>query len=166
MNIIIPMAGNSSRFYGAGYHQPKALLPVGNKTMIEHVINMFDPNSCRYHIVVNSQQLEDYPELINYLKQLATSVEVVVIEKHDFGPVYSALQVKGIRDTEEIIVSYCDFIVQWNYPLFLRHAYGKDGCVASFKGFHPASFGDTYYAYMKVEDDQMIELREKEIIYK
>ena len=161
MNIIIPMAGNSSRFDAAGYIGPKALLPVGDCKMIEHVINMFDPNTCKYHIVVNFQQLEDYPELINYLNQLATSVEVVVIEKHDLGPVYSALQVKGIRNTEEIIVSYCDFIVQWNYPLFLRQVYGEDGCVVSFKGFHPASFGDTYYAYMKVENNQMKELREK-----
>jgi dTDP-glucose pyrophosphorylase len=161
MNIIIPMAGNSSRFYDAGYNQPKALLTVGNRKMIEHVINMFDPNICRYHIVINSEQLEDYPDLINYLKKLATSVEVVVIEKHDLGPVYSALQVKGIEDSEEMIVSYCDFIVHWNYPLFLRHVYGKDGCIVSFKGFHPASFGNTYYAYMKVEDNQMIELREK-----
>ena len=35
MNIIIPMAGNSSRFYSAGYSEPKALLPVGGTKMIE-----------------------------------------------------------------------------------------------------------------------------------
>jgi NDP-sugar pyrophosphorylase family protein len=161
MNVIIPMAGSSSRFFEAGYNFTKALLPVGNRKMIEHVVNMFDPNKCRYHIVINYQQLEDYPNLINYLKKIATSVEVVVIEKHDLGPVYSALQVTGIKDHEEIIVSYCDFFVHWNYPLFLRQVYGKDGCVVSFKGFHPASFGNTFYAYMKVKDSQMLELREK-----
>jgi NDP-sugar pyrophosphorylase family protein len=161
MNVIIPMAGSSSRFFEAGYKVTKALLPVGNRKMIEHVVNMFDPNKCRYHIVINSQQLEDHPNLINYLKKIATNIEVVVIEKHDLGPVYSALQVKGIKDNEETIVSYCDFIVHWNYPLFLRKVYGKDGCVVSFKGFHPASFGSTFYAYMKVKDSQMLELREK-----
>ena len=161
MNIIIPMAGNSSRFYAAGYNEPKALLPVGDSKMIEHVVNMFDPNICKYHIVVNFEQLAAYPNLKFFLKQLATNVQIIVIEKHDLGPVYSALQVKGIRSDEEIIVSYCDFFVQWNYPLFLRQIYGQDGCVVSFKGFHPASFGDTLYAYMKVENNQMLELREK-----
>lgn len=161
MNIIITMAGKSSRFYDSGYNQPKALLPVGNKKMIEHVINMFDPNTCKYHIVINSKQLEFYPDLIKYLNQLATNMKVIVIEEHDLGPVHSVLQVTDIKDNEEIIVSYCDFTVHWNYPLFLRHVYGKDGCVVSFKGFHPASFGDTYYAYMKVKEDQMIELQEK-----
>ena len=139
MNIIIPMAGNSSRFYAAGYIEPKALLPVGDNKMIEHVINMFDPNICNYHIVVNSEQIAAYPNLIKFLKQLATNVQVIVIEKHDLGPVYSALQVQGIKSDEEIIVSYCDFFVQWNYPLFLRQVYGQDGCVVSFRGFHPAS---------------------------
>jgi NDP-sugar pyrophosphorylase family protein len=161
MNVIIPMAGSSSRFFEAGYKVSKALLPVGNRKMIEHVVNMFDPNKCKYHIVINTQQLDDHPNLINDLKKIATNIEVVVIEKHDLGPVYSALQVKGIEDNEETIVSYCDFIVHWNYPLFLRQVYGKDGCVVSFKGFHPASFGTTFYAYMKVKDNQMLELREK-----
>ena len=155
------MAGNSSRFYNAGYDLPKALLPVGRKKMIEHVINMFDPNTCSYHIVINKKQLENYPDLTNYLKKLAVNIEVVVIEKHDFGPVFSALKVKNINDNEEVIVSYCDFFVQWNYQLFLRHVYGKDGCVVSFKGLHPASFGNTFYAYMRVENNKMKELREK-----
>ena len=44
MNVIIPMAGSSSRFFEAGYKVSKALLPVGNRKMIEHVVNMFDPN--------------------------------------------------------------------------------------------------------------------------
>ena len=161
MNIIIPMAGSSSRFYAAGYIEPKALLPVGDKKMIEHVINMFDPNTCKYYIVVNSEQVAAYPDLKKTLKKLAISVQIIVIEKHSLGPVYSALQVKGISSDEEIIVSYCDFFVQWDYSLFLRQVYGQDGCVVSFKGFHPASFGDTHYAYMKVKNNQMVELREK-----
>ena len=65
------MAGNSSRFHAAGYIEPKALLPVGDCKMIEHVINMFDPNICKYHIVVNSEQLAAYPNLKKILKELA-----------------------------------------------------------------------------------------------
>ena len=39
---------------------------------------------------------------------------------------------------------------------------GYDGGIPSFKGFHPASFGDTLYAYMRVNsNDEMLELREK-----
>ena len=83
------------------------------------------------------------------------------MDDHELGPVYSALQVNNIDCDEEIIISYCDFIVEWNYSLFLRHIQENDGALVSFKGFHPASFGDTYYAYMKVDGDRMLELREK-----
>jgi molybdopterin-guanine dinucleotide biosynthesis protein A len=59
VNIIIPMAGHSRRFIESGYQGPKALLPVGEQNMISHVVNMFDTTACKYHIVINSQQLED-----------------------------------------------------------------------------------------------------------
>ena len=47
-HVAIPMAGHSRRFKEAGYDKPKALLPVGDKLMIEHVIDMFDPNNASF----------------------------------------------------------------------------------------------------------------------
>lgn len=162
MNIVITMAGHSRRFNEAGYAGPKGLLTVGNKPMIEHVINMFDLDSCKYFIVVNNQQVEHTPGLEDYLSNLAPRVQIIVVDSHELGPVYSSLQIEGIEDDDEVIVTYCDFIVEWNYPLFLRHIRGSDGAVVSFRGFHPASFGDTYYAYLRVdEQNHMLELREK-----
>ena len=162
VNVIIPMAGHSRRFNKAGYSGPKALLPVGKYKMIEHVVNMFDPTFCKYHIVVNHNQLEADSGLVKYLKGLALNVEVVLIDSHELGPIYSVLQVKNINEKEEVIISYCDFFEEWDYSSFMRTAQGSDGCVASFKGFHPASFGSTYYAYMRVKNGNMLELREKQ----
>jgi len=39
MNIIIPLGGKGERFLKEGYSQPKALIPVFDKTMIETVID-------------------------------------------------------------------------------------------------------------------------------
>lgn len=161
VNVIIPMSGKSRRFSESGYVGPKALLNVGNNRMIEHVVNMFDPTLCKYHIIINKDQLEANSNLPSYLNQLALNVEVIVIDSHELGPVHSILQVKNINDDEDIIISYCDFIVEWNYLSFLRNAQGNDGCIVSFKGFHPASLGSTYYAYMRVKDGNMLQLREK-----
>ena len=163
INVIIPMAGHSRRFLEAGYTKPKALLPVGNSTMIERVVNMFDPTLCKYFIVINSKQLDNHHNLIGELKGLALNVEVVVIDSHEIGPVHSILQAKDrINKKEKVVVSYCDFFVEWNYQSFLKSAEGNDGCIVSFKGFHPASFGSTYYAYMRVESEYLVELREKQ----
>ena len=162
INVIIPMAGHSLRFHKAGYLGPKALLPVGEYKMIEHVVNMFDPMFCQYYIIINHDQLEANSNLIIDLEKLALNVEIVVIESHKIGPVYSVLKVKNINEKDEVIVSYCDFFVEWDYLAFLRQAQGSDGCVVSFKGFHPASFGSTLYAYMRVKGGKMQELREKQ----
>ena len=39
MKIIIPMSGIGKRFVEAGYEDPKPLIQVENKTIIEHVMN-------------------------------------------------------------------------------------------------------------------------------
>ena len=44
LNIVIPMAGKGSRFVKEGYKDPKPLIPVGTKRMIELVINNLMPS--------------------------------------------------------------------------------------------------------------------------
>jgi hypothetical protein len=39
--IVIPMAGLSSRFTAAGYHEPKFMLPVRGKTVFDHAVGSF-----------------------------------------------------------------------------------------------------------------------------
>ncbi|EHA1080953.1 TPA: glycosyltransferase family 2 protein [Photobacterium damselae] len=40
--IVIPMAGLSSRFYKAGYTQPKYMLQAHGKTLFDHALNSFE----------------------------------------------------------------------------------------------------------------------------
>lgn len=161
MHVIITMAGHSRRFQAAGYRKPKALLPCGDQTMIEHVIDMFDQDRDTFHVVLNEQQAAEVPHLVGWLRTLAGNVRPVVVPCHDIGPIYSALQVPGINDEDEVLLTYCDFYVDWDYNRFRRHIHGADGAIVSFRGFQPASFGNTFYAYMRVAGDRMLELREK-----
>ena len=39
INILIPMAGLGSRFSTAGYENPKPLISIYGKPMIEHAVN-------------------------------------------------------------------------------------------------------------------------------
>lgn len=41
MKIVIPMSGRGSRFLQADYTDPKPLINIDGKPMIEHVVNMF-----------------------------------------------------------------------------------------------------------------------------
>jgi NDP-sugar pyrophosphorylase family protein len=161
MNIVITLAGHSRRFLQAGYEIPKFLIDIDGVPMIQHVVSMFDALD-NFYFVVNREQIEAFPFIPAVLTSLAKKTKITIIEPHELGPVWSALQVTDIPANDEMIVSYCDFYVTWDYKQFKRQIYGYDGAVPAFRGFHPASFGNTYYAYMRVNDQQeMLELREK-----
>ena len=43
LNIVIPMAGAGSRFADAGYKDPKPLIPIHGRPMIQVVIENLTP---------------------------------------------------------------------------------------------------------------------------
>ncbi len=161
MKILIPLAGHSRRFQAAGFDEPKAFLRVGDRTMIEQVVGMFDARD-EYYFIVNSDQAREFPEAVALLSRLAVNTHTIVIPSHEKGPVYSCLQVPGIAADEPVIVNYCDFKMDWDYRQFLKDCQGTDGCLAVFRGFHPASLGATFFAYLQCEGNQMLRLREKQ----
>lgn len=44
MKIIIPMAGMGNRFLDQKYKEPKPLIYVNKKRIIEYILEMFDKN--------------------------------------------------------------------------------------------------------------------------
>lgn len=164
MNVIITLAGHSRRFVAAGYAVSKAFIPINGRPMIAHVVEMFDPSD-RFFFVVNSQQVKDYPACEEVLHSLAAQAHVVIVEPHELGPTYSALQVASYLEPfadEPVVISYCDFYVEWNYKQFLKDMLPYDAGMPAFRGFHPASYGHTYYAYLKTRPDGTMEsLQEK-----
>jgi|TARA_B100001964_G_C14146230_1_gene559828 NDP-sugar pyrophosphorylase family protein len=160
MNVLITLAGQSKRFYSAGYKKPKFLLSIGNSTIISEVIKKFDDDDT-FHFVLTEEQIAENNNLVNYIKSLRKNVHINVIKSHNLGPVYSALQVKSINNDSSIIISYCDFLIDWDYKKFKREIYGYDGAIVSFRGFHPSSFTGTLYCYLKIKNRLVTELREK-----
>jgi NDP-sugar pyrophosphorylase family protein len=162
INVIIPLSGHSRRFRKEGYLKPKALLPVGKKPMIEHVVDMFDNKICSFHFVINNEQADQNPDLEEYLVKLVPNATVTIIKPHDLGPVFSLKHLNKLDSNAPIIISYCDFVVEWNFRRFINSVTNFDGAIPAFKGFHPASFGDTFFAYMSTDfENNLLELREK-----
>ena len=58
MNVLITLAGQSKRFYNAGYNKPKFLLPIGNSTVISEVVKKFDDNDT-FHFVLTEEQVTE-----------------------------------------------------------------------------------------------------------
>ena len=61
MHIVIPMSGIGKRFIDAGYKDPKPLIMVDGKPIIEHVCNLF-PGEEKFTFICNSKHLAETNE--------------------------------------------------------------------------------------------------------
>ncbi|MBU6452166.1 MAG: NTP transferase domain-containing protein [Cyanobacteria bacterium REEB67] len=162
MHVIIPLSGKGERFVNAGYEQPKPLIIVDGKPMIEHVVSMFDAND-RFTFICNQEHAQN-SDLLSELKRIAPAASIVVIPSHKYGPVFAVQQCFDcIDDQKEVIVNYCDFYSYWDYPDFLEqcHSRGAAGAIAAYRGFHPHMLGSDNYAFIKEKDQWLIAIQEK-----
>lgn len=164
MQIIIPMSGTGDRFLRAGYREPKPLIEVDGKPIIEHVVSLF-PGEHDFIFICNARHLGE-TSMRSVLQRIAPGCRIVEMESRKLGPVYAVLQAKEfIKDSEPSIVNYCDFSAKWDYGHFKRtmERLGCDGCITAYRGFHPHTLGSTYYAYMRTDEkNRMLQIREKE----
>jgi len=162
VQVVIPMSGAGSRFARAGYCDPKPLIPVDGRPMIEHVIRMF-PGVADFIFVCSRVHLETTP-LESVLRRSAPASRIVPIEPHKLGPVYATLQAESLIDpSEPVIVNYCDFAVGWDFADF-RHTmeqFRPAGALTAYRGFHPHTLGPNLYAYMRHRNNRLLEIREK-----
>lgn len=130
--------------------------------MIHWVCEMFGPDD--EFVFIIQEEHNANPSYRQILEAAVAKSTIIGIKPHNLGPIPTSLAAEGVvADDEPVIFSYCDLFQHWNYRHFLWRVADYDGGIAVFKGFHPASFGDTYYAYLRINDkNEMLELREKQ----
>lgn len=107
--VVIPLAGNASRFFDAGYTQFKFLLPLGDKTIIERIVS-YIPEKTRILFILRRDH-----EILPVVKELFANrinIECVEVEKTrgQLETVMSGLSKVKIDNTEQIIVYNGDTI--------------------------------------------------------
>jgi bifunctional N-acetylglucosamine-1-phosphate-uridyltransferase/glucosamine-1-phosphate-acetyltransferase GlmU-like protein len=151
VQIIIPMSGLGQRFIDAGYKDPKPLINVDGKPIIEHVVNLF-PGETYVTFICNDTHLQgtNMQQILENICPTSKIFEVPVEGRE--GPVQAvSLVFDNINDDNEVIVSYCDYGTYWDYQEFLRDTRirNADGAVACYRGFHPHMLGTDNYAFLK-----------------
>jgi NDP-sugar pyrophosphorylase family protein len=167
MQIIIPMTGDGQRFRAAGYDSLKPLIKVHGVPMIEWVTRLFPGDQHRLMFVCRKDHLDTIPSLRQELVRIAPQGRILSIDDWSKrGPVADILRVeKDIADDEPVIVSYCDYFMEWDYPAFRQAVArnGYDGAVPCYSGFHPHLLRrQNLYASCRVDShDLLLEIREK-----
>lgn len=162
IQLIIPMSGIGKRFLDAGYIDPKPLIQVDGKPMIEHVLNLF-PKITDVIFICNKTHLRE-TEMEDILRKKSPNCKILEVEDNlKKGPVYAVAEVfDEIDDNKEIIFSYCDYNSVWDFNQFLLNRKNFDGLIPCYKGFHPHMLNSDNYAFCKINGEYVEEIKEKQ----
>ena len=164
MQIVIPMSGFGERFKIAGYTVPKPLIKVEEKTIIQHVVEMF-PNESDFTFICNTDHLkQENFSMRDTLKMIAPKGRIVSIEPHKLGPIHAVLQAIDFLDSSKpTIVNYADFTCDWSYADFSSfiNKSDYDGVIPCYRGFHPHTIWSNYYAYVPEDNLRALDIQEK-----
>lgn len=161
IHLLIPMSGQGTRFKTAGYAEPKPLISVSGVPIITRLLQNFPESWPAHFVIAENHRASGLPEV---LKANRPQGEIRSIAPHSRGPSFAILEgLKGIPDSDAVFVSYCDYSMVWDYAQFERLVRDSscDACVVSYRGFHPHYLSPTTYAYSRVVDERVVEVREK-----
>jgi NDP-sugar pyrophosphorylase family protein len=163
MKIIIPMSGVGKRFVDVGYSDVKPLIKVNGKPIIEHVINMF-PGNHDFIFICNRDHLVT-TNMEQILRILVPEAIIIPIDSHDKGSVHAtSFAHPYISDTDEVLVSYCDYAMDFDFERMNKevHLKGYDGAVPAYTGFHPHLLHKKLYGGILVDKNgDMFDYKEK-----
>jgi len=162
LQLIIPMSGIGKRFIEAGYTDPKPLIYVDGKPIIERVVNLF-PNVTDITFICNEKHLKE-TNMRDILTKITPNCKILGIPLGiGKGPVHAVSQIFDyIQDDKEIIISYCDYGTVWDFKKFLEETKNWDAMIPCYTGFHPHMLGSDNYAFCKEENKKLNQIKEKE----
>ena len=163
-NVVIPMAGEGSRFSKVGYTFPKPLIDVKGKPMIQAVVEnlAINPKTSRFIFIVRRSHYEVY-HLSYLLNLIAPGCEIVITDGLTEGAACSVLLAEKYIDNDTpLIIANSDQLVEgWNSSLFMYTMENSqiDGGILTFKSTHPK------FSYAKIGEDGFVtEVAEKKPI--
>jgi beta-phosphoglucomutase-like phosphatase (HAD superfamily)/dTDP-glucose pyrophosphorylase len=158
-NILIPMAGNGSRFSKAGYENPKPLIDVNGKPMIQRVVeNIGIPGN--YIFIVQSEHYKKY-NLESALTLLVPGCKIIQVDGVTDGAARTALlATEYINNPRPLIIANSDQLLEWNSSEFISQLLevGADGNMALFLA------NEDKWSYAKIKNNRIIEVAEKVVI--
>jgi HAD superfamily hydrolase (TIGR01509 family) len=156
--VVIPMAGEGSRFARQGYALPKPLIDIGGGTpMIQAVVENIGV-CAKYVFIVQEKHVEDY-ELQSTLERLAPGCALVHARGTTEGAACSVLLAEEHIDPEApLLLANSDQLVEWDAYAFLLRAQEADGCISVFRSRDPK------FSFAKVCGGRVERVAEKEAI--
>lgn len=119
--VVIMAGGKGTRLYPYTKILPKPLIPIGDVSITERIINRFVKFGCKdFRLTVNYKK-----NMIKaYFDELAKNYQISYVEEENFLGTGGSLSLLKGKINETFFVSNCDVLVEANYSDILK--YHKD----------------------------------------
>ncbi len=164
VNVVIPMAGNGSRFATAGYVDPKPLIPVFGEPMIRWVVKNLGLDATFTFLI-----RKDFEYAQDMLRAMVPGCNVLCVDKVTEGAACTVLLAKEYinNDSPLMMINSDQYIEFADCPTAFKFVFdflyspaeaSTDGKISTFDGQrHPK------WSYAKLGDDGFVsEVREKD----
>jgi NDP-sugar pyrophosphorylase family protein len=163
INIVIPMAGQGSRFAKAGYKEPKPFIDVEGKTMIVRVLENLAYPDARYILIARKEHIEKEAELVEQIEKEFNAI-FIPIDKLTEGTACTVLYArKYINNDERLLIANSDQIVDMNITDFIDDCRSRnlDGSILTFID----EYKDPKWSFTKLDENNLVtEVKEKVVI--
>ena len=140
MKILIPMAGEGSRFAKEGYTFPKPLIDVNGKPMIQTVVENLDYDA-EYIFLVRKEHLETYVGFRSTLDRITNGkFKIVEVDQLTEGAACTALLAREhIDNDDDLLIANSDQFIEYSPENFktLKEMTDADAIVYTFEAVHP-----------------------------
>jgi dTDP-glucose pyrophosphorylase len=162
LNIVLPMAGHGSRFAQAGYVEPKPLIPLGGKSMIEVVVDNLRPaQPHRFIFLCQRAHLEQYA-LGARLAAIAPGCVVVPVAQVTEGAACTVLLARELIDNEQpLMIANCDQYIDARIDDYLAHMAAErlDGLIMTMTADDPK------WSFVRLDGGgAIVEVVEKQVV--
>ena len=160
LNIVVPMAGRGSRFASVGFRDPKPLIPVEGRPMIEWVVESTRPSQPHRFVFLCLGEHLRATRMRSVLERVAPGCVVVSVDSVTDGAACTVLLAREWIDSEDpLMIANSDQWVDYPVDAYLEAMGDADGLIMTFWNDHPK------WSYAKLSPDgRVAEVVEKVVV--
>jgi len=162
VNVIIPAAGEGSRFAKLGWRKPKPFIDVDGRPMLDHVIKNVVPVGANATMLLRASHMEAQPAIIRDFEK--ASVDILPVNKLTEGTACTVLLARKVFDNDSpMMVANSDQLVDFDVTDYVQDCLdrGLDGSILVFRD--PSM--NPKWSFAKLDDEGLVvEVAEKKPI--
>ena len=168
LHIIMPMAGEGSRFMKEGWTTPKPLIKLNGRELFLHAIDSIDISGIemKYSFIVRQEHIDKYG-IDKEIKAIIPHANIFAVQETTRGAVETCLMAREVIEEEDaVLVMDCDLeFISQGFNVLIKEILSKS--VEEVNGGVLVSFdsNESRYSYAAINSEGFVtRTAEKEVI--